>query len=152
MAELADDDGEVSLLEVVRAAAPHALVGVTGQPGLFTEAVIRAQAALVRHPIVLPMSNPTPRRRVHPRRRADLDRWEALWSVPAARSGAVTIGTRSHPITQVNNLYLFPGLGRGVIAVGAARVSDAMLSVAATAIGSVRAAGRHSSGNVAAPT
>ena len=36
----------------------------------------------------------------------------------------------------MNNLYLFPGLGRGVIAVGATRVTDAMLSAAATAIGS----------------
>jgi malate dehydrogenase (oxaloacetate-decarboxylating) len=49
----------------------------------------------------------------------------------------VTIGTDVHTITQVNNLYLFPGLGRGVVAVGARRVSDSMLSAAATAIGSV---------------
>jgi malate dehydrogenase (oxaloacetate-decarboxylating) len=35
----------------------------------------------------------------------------------------------------VNNLYLFPGLGRGVVAVGASRVTDAMLSAAANAIG-----------------
>jgi malate dehydrogenase (oxaloacetate-decarboxylating) len=47
------------------------------------------------------------------------------------------VGPESHPVTHVNNLYLFPGLGRGVIAVGASRVSDAMLSTAATAIGSV---------------
>ena len=44
VAELADGEGRVSLLAVVGAVAPHALVGVTGQPGLFTEAVIRAQA------------------------------------------------------------------------------------------------------------
>src|SRR4029077_8693488 len=48
-----------------------------------------------------------------------------------------TIGTETHPITQVNNLYLFPGLGRGVVSVHATRVSDAMLSAAATAIGSI---------------
>ena len=47
------------------------------------------------------------------------------------------VGTDLHPVTQVNNLYLFPGLGRGVVAVGATRVSDSMLSAAATAIGSV---------------
>jgi malate dehydrogenase (oxaloacetate-decarboxylating) len=35
----------------------------------------------------------------------------------------------------VNNLYLFPGLGRGVVAVGATFVSDGMLSAAAAAIG-----------------
>ncbi len=136
VADLADDDGEISLLDVVRAASPHALVGVTGQPGLFTEAVIRAQAATIRHPIVLPMSNPTPRAEGIP---ADVLTWTDGRALVGTGSpfSPVTIGTESHPITQVNNLYLFPGLGRGVIAVGAARISDAMLSAAATAIGSV---------------
>jgi malate dehydrogenase (oxaloacetate-decarboxylating) len=50
---------------------------------------------------------------------------------------ATLVGTRYHPVTQVNNLYLFPGLGRGVIAVRASEVSDSMLSAAATAIGSI---------------
>ena len=50
---------------------------------------------------------------------------------------AAMVGTLFHPVTQVNNLYLFPGLGRGVIAVRAAKVSDSMLSAAATAIGSI---------------
>eukprot|EP00095_Tigriopus_kingsejongensis_P012467 snap_masked-scaffold8328_size2774-processed-gene-0.0 protein:Tk12467 transcript:snap_masked-scaffold8328_size2774-processed-gene-0.0-mRNA-1 annotation:"malate dehydrogenase" len=39
-----DNDGVVELLDVIEAAAPHVLVGVTGQPGIFTEAVIRKQA------------------------------------------------------------------------------------------------------------
>jgi malate dehydrogenase (oxaloacetate-decarboxylating) len=136
VAELAGDDGLIALLDVVRAVAPHALVGVTGQPGLFTEAVIRAQAATVRHPIVLPMSNPTPRAEGIP---ADILAWTDGRALVGTGSPfpAATVGTESHPITQVNNLYLFPGLGRGVIAVGARRVSDGMLSAAATAIGSI---------------
>ena len=136
VAELADDDGQIPLLDVVRAVAPHALVGVTGQPGLFTEAVIRAQAATIAHPIVLPMSNPTPRAEAIP---ADVLTWTDGRALVGTGSPfpPVTIGAESHPITQVNNLYLFPGLGRGVIAVGARRISDAMLSAAATAIGSV---------------
>ena len=136
VAELANDDGEIPLFDVVRAAAPHALVGVTGQPGLFTEAVIRAQAATIRHPIVLPMSNPTPRAEGIP---ADVLTWTDGRALVGTGSPfpPVMIRATSHPITQVNNLYLFPGLGRGVIAVGARRISDSMLSAAATAIGSV---------------
>ncbi|MBK5333023.1 MAG: oxaloacetate-decarboxylating malate dehydrogenase, partial [Ilumatobacteraceae bacterium] len=136
VAELADDTGRVSLLAVVRAVAPHALVGVTGQPGLFTEAVVRAQAEKVVRPIVLALSNPT--------RRAEAIPSQVLaWTDGRALVGtgspfpAATVGTQSFPITQVNNLYLFPGLGRGVAAVGASRVSDSMLSSAATAIGSI---------------
>jgi malate dehydrogenase (oxaloacetate-decarboxylating) len=135
VSRLAGEDGQISLLDVVGDVEPHALVGVTGQPGLFTEAVIRAQAARVPRPIVLPMSNPTPRSEAIP---TDVLAWTDGRALVGTGSPfpPVTIGTHTHPITQVNNLYLFPGLGRGIIAVGATEVSDAMLSAAATAIGS----------------
>ena len=136
VAALADDNGRVSLLAVVREVAPHALVGVTGQPGLFTEAVIRAQADKVVRPIVLPLSNPTRRCEAIP---SDVLAWTEGRALVGTGSPfpAATVGPQSFPITQVNNLYLFPGLGRGVVAVGASRVSDSMLSAAATAIGSI---------------
>jgi len=136
VAHLADRDGHVPLLEAVKSAQPHALVGVTGQPGLFTEAVIRAQAAAIARPIVLPMSNPTPRAEAIP---ADVLTWTDGRALIGTGSpfAPVTVGTRTFTITQVNNLYLFPGLGRGLVAVGATRVSDAMLSAAAAAIGEV---------------
>lgn len=135
VSSMADADGQVSLLEVVCDVEPHALLGVTGQPGLFTEAVIRAQAATIARPIVLPMSNPTPRAEAVP---ADVLAWTDGRALVGTGSPfpPVTLGTDVHAITQVNNLYLFPGLGRGVVAVGATCVSDAMLSAAATAIGS----------------
>jgi malate dehydrogenase (oxaloacetate-decarboxylating) len=136
VARLADSSGRVSLLDVVTDVAPHALVGVTGQPGLFTEAVIRAQAAGVVRPVVLPLSNPTPRAEAIP---ADVLTWTEGRALVGTGSPfpPTIIGTQSHPVTQVNNLYLFPGLGRGVIAVKATHISDAMLSAAATAIGSI---------------
>lgn len=136
VAHIADADGRVPLVDVVRHVSPHALVGVTGQPGLFTEEVIRAQADHVVRPIVLPMSNPTPRAEGIP---ADILEWTAGRALVGTGSPfpSALIGSELHAITQVNNLYLFPGLGRGVIAVRAGRVSDAMLSAAATAIGSI---------------
>ena len=135
VAELAEADGTVSLLSTVANAEPHALVGVTGQPGLFTESVIRAQAATVEQPIVLPLSNPTPRAEAIP---ADVLAWTEGRALVGTGSPfpPVTLGGEVHRITQVNNLYLFPGLGRGVVAVKARQVTDAMLSAGATAIGS----------------
>ncbi|MFT4867099.1 MAG: malic enzyme [Ilumatobacter sp.] len=41
--------------------APHALVGVSGLPGIFAEAVIQSQASGRDRLMVLPLSNPTPR-------------------------------------------------------------------------------------------
>ena len=138
VAHMADADGKIPLLTVVGDVGPHALVGVTGQPGLFTEAVIRAQSARVPRPIVLPLSNPTPRTEAIP---ADVLAWTEGRALVGTGSPfpPIKVGGQTHLVTQVNNLYLFPGLGRGVIAVGASRVSDAMFSAAAGAIGSFAA-------------
>ncbi|MEM8904615.1 MAG: NAD-dependent malic enzyme [Actinomycetota bacterium] len=131
-----DPDGgdRAELVDVVTAVRPHVLLGVTGQPGLFTEAVVRAQAAGVDRPIVLPLSNPTPRAEAIP---ADVIAWT---------DGRAMVGTgspfpsvlhrgRTHEIAQVNNVYVFPGIGLGVTAVGAREVTDGMLTAAARAVG-----------------
>ena len=61
-------------LDVVDAVRPHALIGVSGQPGLFTEEVVRSMAAGVDRPIVLPLSNPDPAGGGDSGRRTRLDR------------------------------------------------------------------------------
>ncbi|MEZ5218595.1 MAG: NAD-dependent malic enzyme [Ilumatobacteraceae bacterium] len=134
-----DDAGHIGLEAVVRRVRPHALIGVTGQPGLFTEAVIRAMAEGVERPIVLPLSNPTPRAEAIP---ADVVRWtdgNALVGTGSPFAPVVYEGVE-HQITQVNNVYVFPGVGLGAIAVRAQRVTDSMLTAAATAIGELASA------------
>jgi malate dehydrogenase (oxaloacetate-decarboxylating) len=133
-----DADGIVELLDVVRRVGPHALVGVTGQPGLFTEEIIRAQAAHVERPIVLPLSNPTPRAEAIP---ADVLSWTAGAALVGTGSpfDPVDVAGRTVPIAQVNNVYVFPGVGLGVVAVKARAVSDEMLTAAATEIGRLAA-------------
>lgn len=133
-----DGDGVVDLLDVVGRVGPHALVGVTGQPGIFTEAIIRAQAQHVDRPIVLPLSNPTPRAEAIP---ADILEWTDGAALVGTGSpfAPVVIGDRSVPIAQVNNVHVFPGVGLGVVAVKARAVSDEMLTAAATAIGRLAA-------------
>lgn len=128
-----DSDGRVDLLEVVRQVQPQALIGVTGQPGLFTEEIVRTVAANVPQPIVLPLSNPTPRCEAIP---ADVVKWT---------EGRALIGTgspfppvehagRTYPIGQVNNIYIFPGIGLGVVASRATAVTEGMVTAASLAL------------------
>ncbi len=128
-----DVPDDTSLLGVIEHARPHTLIGVSGQPGLFHEAAIRAMAAGVQRPIVLPLSNPTPRVEATP---ADVISWTEGRAIVGTGSpfDAVVHDGVSHDIAQVNNVYIFPGVGLGARSVAARRVTDTMISVAAGAI------------------
>jgi malate dehydrogenase (oxaloacetate-decarboxylating) len=128
-----DQHGHIGLDEVVRHVAPHALVGVSGQPGLFTEAAVRAMADGVEHPIVLPLSNPTPRAEALP---ADVLAWTDGRALIGTGSpfGPVPFRGRTHPVSQVNNVHVFPGIGLGVLASGATSITDSMMATAADAV------------------
>lgn len=134
-----DADGVVELVDVVDRVGPHALVGVTGQAGIFSEAVIRAQAAHVDRPMVLPLSNPTPRAEAIPSDVLDWTDGRALIGT-GSPFPPVETGDGEVRIAQVNNVFVFPGIGLGVVAVKARAVSDEMLTAAATAVGLASAA------------
>ncbi len=123
----------ISLLDVVRHAKPTVLVGVSGQPGLFTEEIVRAMAGGTRRPIIFPLSNPTSRIEATP---SDLIAWTDGRALIATGSPFVPVdyGGRSYPVAQCNNSYIFPGMGLGILAAGARRVSDQMFMAAGEAL------------------
>lgn len=132
--EATGQSGEITLLDVVRQAKPHAMIGVSGQPGLFTEAVIREMASHVPRPIVFPLSNPNTRMEADP---GDVVRWSDGRALVATGSPteSVVYGGREHHFAQCNNTYVFPAIGLGVHAVGAGRVTDEMLRASSRALG-----------------
>ncbi len=129
----ADAEGIISLLDVVKNAHPTVLIGVSGQPGLFTEEIIRTMAYNCEHPIVLPLSNPTSRVEAVP---ADIIQWTDGRALIATGSPFMPVNYQDklHNISQCNNSYIFPGIGLGVIAVQATRVTDNMLMASSMAL------------------
>ena len=125
--------GRSSLLGVVRNAKPSVMIGVTGVPGLFTEEVVRSMASAVDRPIVMPLSNPTSRAEATA---ADVIAWSNGRALVATGSpfDPVEHDGVTHVIAQSNNSYIFPGVGLGVVAVGARHVSDGMFMAAAHAL------------------
>ncbi|HEV3164582.1 MAG TPA: NAD-dependent malic enzyme [Isosphaeraceae bacterium] len=123
----------IGLLEVIKNARPTILIGVSGQPGTFTEQAVRAMASQVERPIIFPLSNPTSRAEATP---ADLIAWTDGKALIATGSPfeSVAYGGRKFSIAQCNNSYIFPGLGLGVRAVEARRVNEAMFMAAARAL------------------
>lgn len=125
--------GGISLAELVSRIHPTILIGTSTVTGAFTEPIVREMAAHAKRPIILPMSNPTSLCEAAP---ADLIRWTHGQALVATGSPFEPVdyeGTR-YVIGQANNALIFPGLGLGVIAARATRVTDRMLAAAAHAV------------------
>lgn len=124
---------DISLLDVVGNAKITALVGVSAQPGSFTEEIVRAMAANTPRPIIFPLSNPTSKSEAIP---ADLMKWTDGRALIGTGSpfAPVEINGKKVPVSQVNNSYIFPGLALGILVSRARRVSDAMIMAATRAL------------------
>ncbi len=130
-----DPEREKSLLEVVRAVRPSVLIGASGTSGLFTEAVVRAMAQHCPRPLILPMSNPTSKCEARPDQVLAWSEGRALVAT-GSPFPPVMVGERSRRVAQANNVFVFPGVGLGVLATGARFVSDAMFLSAAETLAS----------------
>jgi malate dehydrogenase (oxaloacetate-decarboxylating) len=117
------------LLEVIEAIKPNILIGVSGQPNLFTEQVIRTLTKHCAQPTVLVLSNPTSKAEATPEQ---IIQWSNGQAIVATGSpfDPVYFNGKTYHIAQCNNSYIFPGLGLGVIASKANHVSDGMLMAA----------------------
>ncbi len=120
-------------LACVEALQPTAIIGLSGISGAFSRPVLEAMARINERPIVFSLSNPTSK--------AECTAEEAYtWTHGGAifASGSpfdkVTVQGKVYVPSQGNNVYIFPGLGLGVVASAAERVTDEMFMVAARAL------------------
>ncbi len=133
VAHWANVEDVISLLDVVKNAKPTVLIGVSGQPGLFSEEVIKTLAQNCERPIVLPLSNPTSRVEAVP---ADVLQWTEGRALIATGSPFAPVNYKGklYNIPQCNNSYIFPGIGLGILAASATRVTESMLVASSTAL------------------
>jgi malate dehydrogenase (oxaloacetate-decarboxylating) len=127
------DPEQRDLGHVVKKFAATVLIGTSGQPGTFTEEVVRRMAKNTDRPIIMPFSNPTSHSEAHP---ADIIEWTEGRALIATGSPfePVRYGNRTIEIGQGNNVFIFPGLGLGSLLSGAREISDEMISVCAHAL------------------
>jgi malate dehydrogenase (oxaloacetate-decarboxylating) len=145
-----EQPGRVTLLDVVRNAKPTTLIGVSGQPGSFSEPIVRTMAENNRRPVIFPLSNPTSRAEATP---SDIARWSDSRAVIGTGSPfpPLTRDGRPFKVDQTNNSYIFPGVGLGVLAVRARRITDTMLMAAAKALAAMSPARNDPNANLLPP-
>ncbi|OGT50226.1 MAG: NAD-dependent malic enzyme [Gammaproteobacteria bacterium RIFCSPHIGHO2_12_FULL_38_11] len=128
-----ENKSNITLTEVIKNINPTILVGCSTVQGAFTKEIVQSMAANCERPIILPLSNPTN----HCEATAeDLMNWTDGKVLMALGSPfpPVNFKGKTYPVSQSNNAFVFPGLGRGIIVSKAKRVSDEMIHAACEAL------------------
>jgi malate dehydrogenase (oxaloacetate-decarboxylating) len=124
-----DANNSRALYDVVRRYKPSVLIGLSGVAGAFDERVVREMAAHVARPVIFPSSNPSSNSEAVP---ANLYAWTEGRCLVASGSPYpdVEYGGRRFRVGQGNNVFVFPGLGLGALAVRARKVTERMTNAA----------------------
>lgn len=121
------------LPEVVEAIRPTAIIGASGQPATFTPEILAAMARLNDRPIVFALSNPTSQAECTAEDAYRHTKGRAVFA-SGSPFPKVELDGRTFIPGQANNVYIFPGVGLGVMAAQAARVTNEMFSAAAESL------------------
>lgn len=122
-----------SLTDTVRQIKPTILIGCSAQPGAFSQDIIETMCSTCDRPIIFPLSNPDEKCEAQP---ADILVWSQGKALIATGTAfpAVEYQNRLLQIAQCNNALVFPGIGLGILAVRASRLSKGMIWSAAQAL------------------
>ena len=122
-----------SLTDTVRHVKPTILIGCSAQVGAFSQDIIEIMSSHCSRPIIFPLSNPDENCEAKP---IDIITWSKGTALIATGTAfpPVEYQNRMIPIAQCNNALVFPGIGLGLLAVHATRLSKAMIWAASQAL------------------
>jgi malate dehydrogenase (oxaloacetate-decarboxylating)(NADP+) len=121
------------LVSAIRMLEPTVLIGVSTVPNSFDRDVITAMTQINARPIIFALSNPTSKSECSAEQAYAWSDGKAIFASGSPFPSYVHAGQTFEP-GQCNNCYIFPGVGLGVIASQATRISDRMFAEAARAL------------------
>ena len=119
--------------QVIARVKPTVLIGATATPGMFHRTMIEEMARHVERPIVMPLSNPNSKSECSPKEAIEWTGGRAIVATGSPFADVVHDGVR-HVIGQGNNVFIFPGVGLGVILSQMQEVPDEVFYAAARAL------------------
>ena len=130
----AHDHKAMGFMEALDTIKPDVLIGATGAPGTFNEAVIRKMAEINTQPVVFALSNPTSRAECTAEQAYQWSDGRVIFSSGSPFSPVVLDDGSVRRPGQGNNAYVFPGIGLGAIAANAATLPDTVFLTAAKSL------------------
>lgn len=125
--ELAEESNLESALDILQ---PSILIGVSGQGGAFSEAIVRKMGKFNNFPVIFALSNPTSKSECTAEQAYSWTEGKAIF-VSGSPFNPVTYEENTFSPGQGNNAYIFPGVGLGVVVSKSSRVTDDMFIAAA---------------------
>ena len=126
-------DIETNFSAAVKKLKPTIVIGVSGVEGAFEEKMVRNMTQKNDRPIIFALSNPTSKSECTAEQAYSWSEGRAIFASGSPFDTVRLKGKTYHP-GQGNNAYVFPGVGLGIIASGATRVTDEMFLAAAHAL------------------
>ena len=120
----------LSVLDDLR---PTAIIGVSGQAGMFTPAILKRMAQLNERPMIFALSNPTSKAECTAEEAYRLTDGRAIFA-SGSPFDPVSIDGKQFMTAQGNNAYIFPGVGLGILACESRLVTNEMFLAAARAL------------------
>ena len=117
-------------LTAVKTLRPTALIGAAGVPAVFTQEVVEAMSAVNPRPVVFALSNPTSKAECTAEQAYQWSKGAAIFASGSPFKPVEYDGKTMVP-GQGNNVYIFPGVGMGVLASCSSVVTDEMFLAAA---------------------
>ena len=122
-----------SFQDVVELIKPTGIIGVSGQPGKFDQKVIEIMSSLNEQPMIFALSNPTSKSECTAEEAYRWSQGRAIFASGSPFQPVEFEGQMFYP-GQGNNVYIFPGIGLGVLYSHASKVSDRMFQEAARVV------------------
>eukprot|EP00981_Chlorochromonas_danica_P009702 scaffold2799_cov159-Ochromonas_danica.AAC.19 len=120
------------MIDVIKSFKPTVMLGLSAQPNVFTEEMVREMSSYCERPIIMPMSNPTSKSECSAEQAY---KWSDGRAIVATGSpfAPVTLNGKVLVPSQCNNMYIFPGIGLAASVGGITHITDEMLYKASVA-------------------
>ena len=126
----AHDYEQMSFLDALKNLKPNILIGASGAGGAFTQEVIEIMTAQNEKPVVFALSNPTSSAECTAEQAYQWSDGKVVFVSGSPFAPVEYDGKRFVP-GQGNNVYIFPGVGLGAMAVDAKTLPDTVFLIAA---------------------